>query len=301
MNAQKLIIPAAARGAAAHSVAVLDPDGRVIISTLPSEITSGADLFKELLPADRRMFATGEGLNFDRYFFASENGEYILLTGLLETHGVVLAVVSDRPTSQSLGRSAARYGFEELASKSAAPPSEDGRAASENIIFALDLERRFSEKRAPFTTKDSAASFFNSFSSLADVHARIERTVERRSLFEGVDYKTLGLATLLVCAFAAARGCREISVSVKETDDRRSLKAELAVDLACSPPDAQAIEALFGGVFGLKCKNFHAEYIGSTLVFSLCPAVFDPDAEGLMQGGGILRAERRKNEASRRI
>lgn len=190
MNAQKLIIPAAARGAAAHSVAVLDPDGRVIISTLPSEITSGADLFKELLPADRRMFATGEGLNFDRYFFASENGEYILLTGLLETHGVVLA---------------------------------------------------------------------------------------------------------------AARGCREISVSVKETDDRQSLKAELAVDLACSPPDAQAIEALFGGVFGLKCKNFHAEYIGSTLVFSLCPAVFDPDAEGLMQGGGILRAERRKNEASRRI
>ena len=101
--------------------------------------------------------------------------------------------------------------------------------------------------------------------------------------------------------YAAARGCREISVSVKETDDRRSLKAELAVDLACSPPDAQAIEALFGGVFGLKCKNFHAEYIGSTLVFSLCPAVFDPDAEGLMQGGGILRAERRKNEASRRI
>ena len=292
MNAQLKITPTAARGAAVHSVSILDPDGKVIISTLPSEFASGADLLKALHPVLRRELATGEGTDSDRYFFRTDDGAFILLTGLLKTHGVMLAVGSDSVKSEEFARIFAKYGFEALSGNActhAVCPS-----AAEALRFALGLERLFSKDGAPIITDRRAQKFFNGFSSVANVRAEIGQTVHRKALFDGVDYVALGLATLLVSALASSLGAAEILVSLGETNDQRSVKAEFEVNVGANAPDAQDIEALFSGILALKCKNLHVENKGSSLVFSLCPAVFDPDAQGLMQGPGVTRTERSK-------
>ena len=292
MNAQLKITPTAARGAAVHSVSILDPDGKVIISTLPSEFASGADLLKALHPALRRELAAGEGTDSDRYFFCTDDSAFILLTSLLKTHGVMISVGSDSVKSEEFARISAKYGFEALSGNActhAVCPS-----AAEALRFALGLERLFSKDGAPIITDRRAQKFFNGFSSVANVRAEIGQMVRRKTLFDGVDYVALGLATLLVSALASSLGAAEILVSLGETDDRRSVKAEFEVNVGANAPDAQDIEVLFGGILALKCKNLHVENKGSSLVFSLCPAVFDPDAQGLMQGQGVTRTERRK-------
>lgn len=292
MNAQLKITPTAARGAAVHSVSILDPDGKVIISTLPSEFASGADLLKALHPALRRELATGEGTDSDRYFFRTDDGAFILLTGLLKTHGVMLAVGSDSVKSEEFAKISAKYGFEALSGNActhAVCPS-----AAEALRFALGLELLFSKDGAPIITDHRAQKFFNEFSSVANVRAEIGQTVRRKALFDGVDYVALGLATLLVSALASSLGAAEILVSLGETNDQRSVKVEFEVNVGANAPDARDTEALFSGILALKCKNLHVENKGSSLVFSLCPAVFDPDAQGLMQGPGVTRTERSK-------
>ena len=293
MNAQLKITPTAARGAAVHSVSILDPDGKVIISTLPSESASGADLLKALHPALRRELATGEGTDSDRYFFRTDDGAFILLTGLLKTHGVMLAVGSDSVKSEEFARISAKYGFEAL-SGNACTHAVERQLSTEALRFVLRLERLFSKDGAPIITDRRAQKFFNGFSSVANVRAEIGQTVRRKALFDGVDYVALGLATLLVSALASSLGAAEILVSLGETDDRHSVKAEFEVNVGANVPDAQDTEALFSGILALKCKNLHVENKGSSLVFSLCPAVFDPDAQGLMQGPGVTRTERSK-------
>ena len=292
MNAQLKITPTAARGAAVHSVSILDPDGKVIISTLPSDFASGADLLKALHPALRRELATGESTDSDRYFFRTDDGAFILITSLLKTHGIMLAVGSDSVKSEDSTRISAKYGFEALSSSPFVRAERP--LAAEALRFALGLERLFSKDGAPIITDRRAQKFFNGFSSVANVRAEIGQTVRRKALFEGVDYGALGLATLLVSALASSLGAAEILVSLGETDDRRSVKTEFEVNVGANAPDEQDTEALFGGILALKCKNLHVENKGSSLVFSLCPAVFDPDAQGLMQGPGVTRTERSK-------
>ena len=293
MNPQIKISSAAARDAAAHSVSVLDPDGKVIRSTLPSRFASGADLLKTLHPTHRRMLATGEVSGAARYFLCTEDGACLLLTALSETHGVILAVDSAEAGGEGFRRLAAKYGFAELACKDGAVVSGIGNGAAA-LRFAPKLERRLSANGAPLTTRSRAEKFFNGFSSLVGVRAEIMRTVGRKTLFDGVDYKALGVAGLLVGLLASSLNNPEMLVSLDETDDRRSLKVEFEISVGAGAPDVQELEALFGRVLALKCKNLHVKYRGSSLFVSLCPTVFDPDAQGLMQGGRIFRTERRK-------
>ena len=307
MNAQLMIkqngnkTPSAAQGAeeGLYRTWVLTPDGKVIISTLPGENAAGADLFRQLLPSDREMFATGRDIASSRFFFCSEDCGYILLTGLLAPCGVIFAVESDAVRSEIFKKSAKQYGIEELICKNTAPPSDDGAQVSSVIRFALGVEKLFSETgRTPLTTNLRAEEFFNSFSLLAGIRSQVGQTVAKKALFKGVDYKSLGLATLLISALAQKLGGSEIFISFAETGDRHSIKVEFAVepssDLAL--PNAQSVEELFGSIFALKCKNLHAQYAGPSLVFSLCPSVFDPDAQGLMQGRRILRTDKRKGK-----
>ena len=63
-------------------------------------------------------------------------------------------------------------------------------------------------------------------------------------------------------------------------------KAELrgALNMLNEVDIAEYFETLFGNILAFKCKNLHFYYKDNALCFSLCPAVFDPDAPGLMQG-----------------
>ena len=300
-NPSDIKAPVTAIGAAVGaSILMLDLNGSPIISTLPSEYAAGADLFGALRPADRERLAIApETLESDRFFFCSDKGAFILLTFLAASHGIVFAIQSGAVSTPAFKSIAAQYGFEELACSSAPADSTpcDGAEVGSVIRLALELERCFSESGgAHLTSRRNAEKFFCEFSRFAGVRARVVHTARRCALFDAVDYRVLGLAALAVSAFArTVLGTDQMSVTIAETDDRHSAKVEFIIDsISDSLPGAQEIESLFDSVFAFKCKNFCVLNRDSSLVFSLCPAIFDPNAEGLMQNNKISRLNHRK-------
>lgn len=292
-------ITPAAQGAAEglYRTSVLSPNGEIIISTLSEENDLRTNLFKDLCPSDRELFATQGDMASSGFFFCTEDCGYILLTSLLAPCGVILAIESEAVRSSLFKKFAKRYGIHELFCKNTTPTSGDSAQVSSVIRFALDVEKLFSEAdRHPLTTNLRAQRFFNSFSLLAGVRSRVGQIAIKKSLFDRVDYKALGLTALLVSSLSQKLGGSEMLVSFAETGDRHAIKVEFTVE-PCSdlvPPDAQTIEELFGSIFALKCKNLLVKYVGSSLVISFCPTSFDPDAQGLMQGRRILRTDSMK-------
>lgn len=273
-------------------VAILDRDGKVLISTLPRVFAPGADLFTDLFPADRRQFAANaEELEATRFFFNSSAGGFFLLTKLALSHGVILAVRSETLRSARAKAQARQYGFEELLCRSGEnADSEQITQVGAELSFALELERLFSVAGGtPTLTKRGAEIFFKKFSQLARVDLTVKRSVRKKELFAGVDHKLLGLSALVAAGLSAAFLERApVEVCFFESADRHSVKVEFSSEIdrqkVCDLPSAEYFEALFGNILAFKCKNLHFYYKDNALCFSLCPAVFDPDAPGLMQG-----------------
>lgn len=309
MNAQLIkakTAPVTARGAAvgAYPVALAGTDGKVIISTLPRVFAAGADLFAGLLPADRELFATGGSHTIsNKFFFDSPEGGVLLLTSLADSCGAILAVVIGAPISDSFARAAKEYGFERLICRAATEdPVENRQQTVSALGFALRLDQLFSESDSSIlATKRSAEEFLEKFTSPAGVGLTVERTVQNKKLFDTVDYKAIGLASLILCAISASfLGKAPVAVSFSETVDRHSIRAEFSVGVspenASDLPSAESLEALLSGILAFKCKNLHVQYVGCELRLSFCPEIFDPDAEGLMQGNGISRTSNMKGQ-----
>ncbi len=310
MNAQAIkentsTAPVAAQGAAvdAYPVALLDTDGKVIISTLPSAFASGADLFAPLFPADRQRLALDvDELQTTRFLFSSREGGFFLLTASAGSHGIILAVRFDAVRSDKFKATASQYGFEELICRDRAEDHSQNHSeqVSSALSFVLSLDRLFSgADGASLTSKRSAQNFLCRFSSLASVQITVEHHVGKKAPFEAVDCKALGLAALFAGALSASLfGRTQVSVSFFETADHHSVKVEFSVkfDPKCTLdlPSAESLEELLGSILAFKCKNIHVRYADSSFIFSLCPAVFDPDAKGLMQGNGIQRTNTMK-------
>ena len=313
MNAQLIkenAAPVTARGAAvgAHPVAVVGTDGKVIISTLPRTFTAGADLFAVLLPADRERLALGGGQRLSgRFFFDSPEGGILLLTALADSCGVVLAVGAGTHFPQGFERRASEYSFERLALRSRTDHQEsNGEQAASALSLALELERLFSQaSRESLFTKRSAQQFLSDFASLAGVGLTVESTVLNEKPFETVDCKSAGLAALIFGAISSSfLGKAPVAVSFSETADRHSIKADFSVRVSENTndlPSTEALEALLSEIFVFKCKNLLVRLADCELHLSFCPAIFDPDAKGLMQGDGISPTNSmkgQKNESS---
>ena len=281
-------------------VAILDGDGKVIISTLPRVFAAGADLFAALFPADRRQFAIdAERLESTRFFFESSAGGVILLTAPTLSYGVIFAVGSESFKSAKSKAQGRQYGFEELVCRDqGSDEPEQSSKVSASLSFALELERIFlSADGTPTHTKRGAEIFLKKFSQLAHVDLTVKRSVRKKTLFQGVDHKLLGLSALMAGGISAS--CLEsspVAVCFFESADRHSLRVEFSVEIDCQSvrdlPSAEYFEALFGNLLAFKCKNLHFYYKDNALCFSFCPTVFDPDAPGLMQGNELSRKER---------
>ncbi len=284
-------------------VAILDRDGKVIISTLPRFFASGADLFTGLFPADRRQFATdAEQLESTRFFFNSSAGGILLLTGLALSHGVIFAVGTETLKSAETKAAARQYGFEELICRGQEiSDSKQSTQLGAALSFALELERLFSAADGtPTLTKRGAELFLNRFSQLAHVDLTVKHFVRKKALFESADHTLLGLSALIAGGISVGflKGS-PVEVCFFETSDRHSIKVEFSSKIDCQKvcdlPDAEYFEALLGDILAFKCKNLHFCYKDNALCFSLCPTVFDPDAPGLMQGNELSRERKGKD------
>ncbi len=286
-------------------ISVLGTDGKVIISTLPSGKAPGADLFGDLHPLERVRFASDlEDLQWRRLFFRAKDGGFILHGGMCCSHGVILAVRALDVDSRAFVRAARDFGYEELRTVSgwcynqkASSAASNAASAAEPILFMRELEGLFEDaQRASFLSERETERSLNGFTQLARVRAQVSYQISDTALLRDIDGRMIGAVALIASSLSnAAGGDGYIYITFRERAKRLWLEIEIPAAVKSKRPCAarklelDKLSAMCSHMWGLKCKNFRAEDLGTSVKICYSPTVFDPTAEGLMQDARLKR------------